>query len=134
MRTVVDRGPSKSPTAKQRVGFTGLRALHYAGRHLTDRRGYSYNKLFEVDIPVTEDTELSYLVFPRMPDGYLSYAATWVAVDLAFDDHTYLSELGAVDQHQVRVNPQSQGKSKTLSVNQWNHKVSRIGRVAAGKR
>src|SRR5690606_36053565 len=111
-----------------------LRALHYAGRHLTDRRGYSYNELFEVDIPVTEDTELSYLVFPRMPDGYLSYAATWVAVDLAFDDHTYLSELGAVDQHQVRVNPQSQGKSKTLLVNQWNHKVSRIGRVAAGKR
>lgn len=134
MKSLVDRGPSASPTAKARVGFTGVRAFKYSGRHLSESRGYSYNKVFEVDVPVTADTELSYLVFPQLPLDDLTYASTYTAVDLAFDDGTYLSELSAVDQHGVRLNPQAQGKSKTLSVNQWNHKTSRIGAVAAGKR
>lgn len=54
-------------------------------------------------------------------------------MDLAFSDGTYLHELGAVDQHGIPVTPEEQGKSKTLYVNQWNHKYSNIGAVAAGK-
>src|SRR5699024_7950101 len=36
-------------------------------------------------------------------------------------------------QHNVGVNPESQGASNTLYPNQWNHRVSDIGKVASGK-
>ncbi|MFF0742208.1 GH92 family glycosyl hydrolase [Streptomyces sp. NPDC004111] len=139
MRSQVDRGPSGSPTAKSGAGFTGKRALRYAGTHKADGRGYSYNKVFDVNTRVGRNTELSYRVFPSLPAGEdgkdtdLSYPATNVAVDLAFTDGTYLSDLRALDQHGAVLSPQGQGASKTLYANQWNHKASRIGAVAAGK-
>ncbi|MFG2193355.1 GH92 family glycosyl hydrolase [Streptomyces sp. NPDC048639] len=133
MRTHADRGPSGGPTAKANTGFTGLRALRYAGTHQAEDRAYSYNKVFDVDTPVTARTLLSYRVYPSMGETDLKYPATHVSLDLAFTDGTYLSDLAAVDQHGARLTPQGQGSSKTLYVNQWNHKESLIGRVAAGK-
>ncbi|MFE1935649.1 GH92 family glycosyl hydrolase [Streptomyces sp. NPDC059474] len=134
MRTLIDRGPTGSPTAKANAGFTGTHALRYAGTHKPDGRAYSYNKVFDVDTAVTRDTRLSYRIFPSMPETDLNYPATHVSVDLAFTDGTYLSDLpGAVDQHGARMSPQGQAASKTLYVNQWNNKESRIGAVAAGK-
>lgn len=134
MRTQADRGPAGSPTAKANAGFTGTRALLYAGTHKPDGRAYSYNKIFDVNTAVTRDTLLSYRIFPSMPETDRNYPATHVSVDLAFTDGTYLSDLpGAVDQHGARLSPQGQAASKTLYVNQWNHKESRIGAVAAGK-
>ncbi|WP_434598551.1 GH92 family glycosyl hydrolase [Streptomyces sp. A5-4] len=133
MRSQVDRGPSGSPTAKAGAGFTGKRALRYAGTHKPDGRAYSYNKVFDVDTRVTKDTELSYRVFPSLPETDLNYPATNVSVDLAFTDGTYLSDLRALDRHGAVLSPQGQGASKTLYVNQWNHKESRIGAVAAGR-
>jgi predicted alpha-1,2-mannosidase len=133
MLSLVDRGPSGSPTAKAGAGFTGRRALRYAGRHTAEGRGYAYNKVFDVDVAVTRDTRLSYRIFPSMADGDLDYAATHAAVDLAFTDGTYLSDLGATDQHGFPLSPQGQGAAKVLYVNQWNHVAARIGSVAAGK-
>ncbi|GAB1326856.1 GH92 family glycosyl hydrolase [Streptomyces sennicomposti] len=133
MLSLVDRGPSGSPTAKSGAGFTGKRALRYAGRHTAKGRAYSYNKIFDVHVKVDRDTALSYRLYPSMADGDRDYDATNVAVDLAFTDGTYLSQLGAVDQHGFGLSPQAQGAAKTLYVNQWNNVVSRIGSVAAGK-
>lgn len=133
MLTLVDRGPSGSPTAKAGAGFTGKRALRYAGRHTADGRAYSYNKVFDVDVKVGRNTQLSYRVFPSMADGDLDYDATNVSVDLAFTDGTYLSELHATDQHGFPLTPRGQGAAKILYVNQWNNVVSRIGSVAAGR-
>ncbi|WP_433545222.1 GH92 family glycosyl hydrolase [Streptomyces sp. CA-294286] len=137
MRSQIDRGPSGSPTAKSGAGFTGKRALRYAGTHKADGRAYSYNKVFDVHTRVGRDTELSYRVFPSLPTDEkgadLNYPSTYVSVDLAFTDGTYLSDLRALDQHGAVVSPQGQGASKTLYANQWNHKASRIGAVAAGK-
>jgi predicted alpha-1,2-mannosidase len=133
MNTRIGTGPSGSPTAKARVGYTGLRALEVSGRHLPDGRAYSYNKVFEVDLPVTAGTELSYLVFPEMPPDDLKYRGMHVAVDLAFSDGTYLSDLGATDQHGAPLTPQGQAASRTLWPMQWNAKRSTIGAVAAGK-
>ncbi|MFF7447927.1 MULTISPECIES: GH92 family glycosyl hydrolase [unclassified Streptomyces] len=133
MLSLVDRGPNGSPTAKARAGFTGKRALRYAGRHTAPGRAYSYNKVYDVDVAVVRDTRLSYRVFPSMADGDLDYAATNVAVDLAFTDGTYLSALGARDQHGFELSPRGQGAAKVLYVNQWNDVASRIGSVAAGK-
>ncbi|MET8831936.1 GH92 family glycosyl hydrolase [Streptomyces sp. NPDC004610] len=133
MLSLVDTGPVGSATAKARAGFTGTRALRYAGRHLADGRAYSYNKVFDVNVAVGRDTQLSYKVFPSMADGDLDYDATNVAVDLVFTDGSYLSELRATDQHGFPLTPRGQGDSKVLYVNQWNSVVSGIGSVAAGK-
>ncbi|MEU5979374.1 GH92 family glycosyl hydrolase [Streptomyces sp. NPDC047315] len=133
MRSAVDRGPHSSPTAKAKVGFTGTRALRYAGTHVAEGRAHSYNKVFDVNTAVRRNTELSYKVFPAMPDGDLDYPATNVAVDLAFTDGTYLSDLGAVDSYGGRLTPQGQGDAKRLYANQWNAVSSAIGTVAAGK-
>ncbi|MER6569895.1 GH92 family glycosyl hydrolase [Streptomyces sp. NPDC001093] len=133
MLTLVDKGPTASPTAKARVGFTGKRALRYAGRHTAGGRAYSYNKVFDVNVKVGGDTQLSYRIFPQMADGDRDYDATNVSLDLAFTDGTYLSDLGAQDQHGFPLSPRGQGDSKSLYVNQWNNVVARIGAVAAGK-
>ncbi|MET7571292.1 GH92 family glycosyl hydrolase [Streptomyces sp. NPDC005492] len=133
MLSLVDRGPSGSPTAKAGAGFTGKRALRYAGRHTATGRAYSYNKVFDVDVPVGRDTALSYKIFPQMADGDRDYDATNVSVDLVFTDGTYLSDLGATDSHGFALTPQGQGAAKILYVNQWNNVLSRIGSVAAGK-
>ncbi|AZQ40753.1 glycoside hydrolase family 92 protein [Streptomyces cyaneochromogenes] len=133
MLSLVDRGPSGSPTAKAGAGFTGKRALRYAGRHTADGKAYSYNKVYDVNVAVGRDTRLSYRVFPSMADGDLDYDATNVSVDLAFTDGTYLSDLGATDQHGFPLSPRGQGAAKVLYVNQWNNVASRIGSVAAGR-
>ncbi|MET9544670.1 GH92 family glycosyl hydrolase [Streptomyces sp. NPDC006627] len=133
MLSLVDRGPSGSPTAKSRAGFTGRHALRYAGTHKADGRGYSYNKVFDVNVPVRRNTELGYRVFPSMAEGDLDYAATHVSVDLAFTDGTYLSDLKATDQHGFPLDPRGQGAAKVLYVNQWNNVTSRVGEVARGK-
>ncbi|MER6154612.1 GH92 family glycosyl hydrolase [Streptomyces sp. NPDC001868] len=133
MLSLVDRGPSGSATAKAGMGFTGKRALRYAGRHTADGRAYSYNKVFDVNVAVERDTELAYRIFPSMADGDLDYDATNVSVDLVFTDGTSLSELRAADQHGFPLSPRGQGAAKVLYVNQWNDVVARIGSVAAGR-
>ncbi|MEU1040474.1 GH92 family glycosyl hydrolase [Streptomyces sp. NPDC005907] len=133
MLSLVDRGPSGSPTAKAGAGFTGKRALRYAGTHKVDGHAYSYNKVFDVNVAVGRNTELSYRIFPSMADGDRDYDATNVSVDLAFTDGTHLSDLKATDQHGFALTPQGQGASKVLYVNQWNNVRSRIGSVAAGR-
>ncbi|MFI1160425.1 GH92 family glycosyl hydrolase [Streptomyces sioyaensis] len=133
MSTGTGTGPGDSPTAKAHAGFSGGHALRYAGTHTAAGHGYAYNKVFEVSIPVTAATSLSYEIFPEMARSDPDYPATHAALDLAFTDGTYLSELSAVDQHGAPLTPQGQGASKTLYVNQWNHRESRIGAVAAGK-
>lgn len=133
MRSLVDRGPGGSPTAKANAGFTGKRALRYAGTHKAEGRAYSYNKVFDVNTAVRRDTELAYRIFPSLPETDLDYPATHVSVDLAFTDGTYLSDLSALDSHGGLLTPQGQAAAKRLYVNQWNQVSSRIGSVAAGK-
>lgn len=137
MRTEVGDGPSEAFTAKPNVGFTGLRSLHYAGRQTESTRGYAYNKVFDVNIPVSSTTTLAYKIFPALMDQNLAKGlpspSTYVAVDLAFDDGTYLRDLEAEDQHRFPLNAQAQGTSKRLYANQWNAVESRIGKVAEGK-
>ncbi|MEU0255648.1 GH92 family glycosyl hydrolase [Streptomyces sp. NPDC006184] len=133
MLALTDRGPSGSPTAKARAGFTGKRALRYAGRHTAAGRAYSSDKVFDVNVKVGRDTLLSYRLFPSMADGDRDYDATFVSLDLAFTDGTYLSDLKALDQHGFPLSPRGQGASKALYVNQWNNVSARIGAVAAGR-
>nr|WP_203728031.1 GH92 family glycosyl hydrolase [Actinoplanes durhamensis] len=129
----VGNGPASSPTAKAGAGYSGLKAFQLAGRHTVTGRGYAYSKVFDVELSVSDQTELSYLVFPEFNRADLSNPATYTAVDLAFTDGTYLSDLQATDQHGIVLSPAAQGESKTLYTAQWNKRTARIGTVAAGK-
>lgn len=133
MRTRVGSGPGSAYTAKTGVGFTGLRSLRYQGSHRADLPAHVTNKIFWVELPVEADTELSYVIFPEPVGDDLRYPSTYVAVDLAFADGSYLSELGATDQLGFGLSPRAQGESKALYVNQWNQRSVRIGEVAKGK-
>ncbi|WP_328609840.1 GH92 family glycosyl hydrolase [Amycolatopsis sp. NBC_00345] len=133
MRSFVDSGPTSGYTNKNRVGFTGQKAFRYSGSQTVAGHGWSYNKVFDVNIPVVPSTELSYKVQPQFVTGDLKYPSTNVAIDLAFTDGTYLSSLGATDQYGFPLSPQGQGASKVLYANQWNLVRSAIGTVAPGK-
>ncbi|WP_399084415.1 GH92 family glycosyl hydrolase [Streptomyces sp. BBFR2] len=133
MATRTGTGPDATPTSKDGAGFSGRHALEYAGTHTASGRGYAYNKVFDVNAPVTADTTLSYKVFPQMGTADPEYPATHVAVDLAFTDGTYLSELGATDQYGAPLTPRGQADARMLYVNQWNARTARVGAVAAGK-
>ena len=133
MTTEVGDGPSSGYNIKPHVGWSGVSSLHYAGHQTAKGEGYSYDKLFDVNIPVKSNTQLSYMIFPDGTVHDNSNPSTYVAVDLAFTDGTYLSGLEAVDQHGKPMSPKGQGNSKILYVDQWNHQVSNIGAVAAGK-
>lgn len=133
MRAHVSDGPLTGHTMRPEVGWTGVRSLRYSGGQTSEGRGYAYNKVFDVDIPVQADTELSYMVFPEFTDNDMNYPSTHVAVDLAFEDGTYLSELEASDHHGFGLDPQHQGSSNSLWPDQWNHKRAVLGDVAEGK-
>jgi predicted alpha-1,2-mannosidase len=128
-----DSGPISAYNARTRAGFTGVQSFRYAGRHTADGRGHTWNRILDVDVEVHPDTRLSYQVFPEFVAGDLSCPSTFVAVDLAFSDGSYLSDLDATDHHGFGLSPRGQGEAKGLSTNQWNHVEAHLGGVAAGR-
>jgi predicted alpha-1,2-mannosidase len=133
MRTHRGDGPARAYAAKPHVGFTGLRALRYRGSHQGDGAAQVFNRIYRVEVPVRTATELSYVIFPERDAEDPRHPSTFVAVDLAFDDGSVLSGLGATDQLGFQLSPRSQGESQALYPNQWNHRGCRVGQVAAGK-
>ena len=105
----------------------GTTALMYSGNDTSATGSYSYNRIFDVDVPIGPTSTLSYWVYPQS-GGHLD-----VAVDLVFTDGTNLRDSGAVDQYGVRVHPTFQGNGTRLGFNQWNYLTSTIGNNVAGK-
>ena len=124
-------GPDKAAalTAKPGVGFSGLHSLHYRG-HAGGRQQVD---LFATRLAVKSDTQLSYRIFPNSNADDLRNPATWVAVDLIFDDGSRLSTRGALDQHRIGASAQAQGLGRTLYPDQWNAISIDVGGVAAGR-
>nr|WP_238355230.1 GH92 family glycosyl hydrolase [Kribbella sandramycini] len=129
----LDSGPTSAYNARARVGFTGVKSFRYAGHQTAEGRGFTWNKISDVDLRVGRDTRLSYKIFPEHIEGDLSYPSTYAAIDLAFSDGTYLSDLRAKDHHGFGLSPRGQGDAKGLSTNQWNNIEADLGKVAAGK-
>ena len=127
----IDGGPGKAAAldAKPDVGFSGLHSLHYRGQ----AGGSQQLHLFDVDLPVRVDTQLSYVIFPQRAPDDLRNPANYVAVDLLLDDGSRLSTRGALDQHRVGATARAQGDGRTLYPNQWNVVSIDVGRVAAGR-
>ncbi|WP_050697167.1 GH92 family glycosyl hydrolase [Anaeromassilibacillus senegalensis] len=123
MATTIESGPASVHDAASNQGWTGAKALKVSGYHQGEDEAYAYNVLYDgLNIPVTENTQLSYMIFPEWTtDNYdFEYTSTYISVDLAFSDGTYLSDLNAIDQNGNIVSPKEQGLSKTLTTKQWN--------------
>ncbi|HEY3871918.1 MAG TPA: GH92 family glycosyl hydrolase [Actinocrinis sp.] len=137
LATTVGSGPSTAYTAKPDVGFTGVKAFGYAGYQTGSGGASCKDKVFSADIHVTAQTQLSYEIFPQLMNQDLGAGipdpSTYVAIDLAFSDGTYLNELGAVDQNGFGLTAQAQGAAGDLYPDQWNRVSADLGSVAAGK-
>jgi predicted alpha-1,2-mannosidase len=135
MTSAVGPGPASGPNVKPGVGFSGLKALEYSGTHTTSGAVHAWNKLYDVHIPVTRSTRLSYAIFPELTGGDLTYPSTYAAIDLHFTDGGYLSGLRtpARDRNGVTLSPRGQGAGKILYASQWNAVASDVGKVAAGR-
>ncbi len=133
MNTAIGAGPSSGYNMKPRAGFTGLRALRYAGQHTAAGEASATNRLFDVNIPVGKNTRLSYRIFPELTGNDLQYPSTYTALDLRFTDGTQLSGLKPLDVYDISATARGQGEGKVLYTNQWNQVRINVGPVAAGK-
>jgi hypothetical protein len=122
---------SSESTPRGEAARLGAYALMYSGND-TSAGGpsYSYNKVFDVNLPVKANTELSYWIYPQAVGGNNS---AYVSIDLFCTDGSSLRDSGAVDQWGVRVHPAYQGAGGRLALNQWNLVRSNIGTQLAGK-
>ncbi len=119
----------ESSTRRENIAHSGSTALMYAGVDGDATRSYSYNRVFDVNIPVNLDTNLSYWIYPQSMAANSSY----VAIDLIFSDGSSLRDSGAVDQNGVRVHPAFQGAGGKLTANSWNEVRTNVGKWMAGK-
>jgi putative alpha-1,2-mannosidase len=81
---------------------------------------------------VSADDELVYDLFP-VAGGVDRFAATASAIDLEFDDGTFLSDASPVDQYGSRITAASQADARTAWVDQWNRRVVDVS-ASAGRR
>lgn len=115
-------GPIGSPTSRDGAGFvsaTALRCTARAGEHaraplpawdaVAGLEGHT----------VAEGEVLRYYLFPEL-DAALTWGATFVALDLAFEDGTLLSALDPLDQYGTPATAQGMGEGKILYADQWN--------------
>ncbi|WP_217538614.1 GH92 family glycosyl hydrolase [Stenotrophomonas sp. GbtcB23] len=121
----IGKGPEAPYAAKPGVGYSGLRALHYASAG-----GTATTTLFTTDVTIDADTTLSWLVLPEIV-GEDTVASTYVSLDLVLDDGSRVSASAARDLHGIALGAKAQGDSKTLYPQQWAHKSVRLGDVEA---
>ncbi|MGG2201059.1 GH92 family glycosyl hydrolase [Paenibacillus validus] len=118
---------------------SGKGALLFSGKAASTGSSYTYNKVFDVNIPVKPNTTISYWIYPQSKSALDGMSinhgknSTFVAVDLAFEDGTYLHGSHAVDQHGILMHPEQQGKGGHLGLDTWNFISSDIGGVANGR-
>ena len=125
LQVQIGAGPRAPYAAKAGVGYTGLRALHYASPG-----GVAQRRLFDTDLTIDADTTLSWLVLPEIV-GADTVASTYVSLDLLLDDGNRVSASAARDQHGIALGATAQGDSKTLYPQQWARKSVRLGDVPA---
>lgn len=122
-------GPKHGYTTVPGLGFSSPTALHVSGTSGTRAEvGVAVG-----DWLVTRASRLSYRVFPDLRDDDATWASTYVALDLLFDDGTRLSELGAADHHGFALTARAQGDAKVLYGRQWNHVECELGSLAGKK-
>ena len=128
--TSLSEGPSYNWAARSGA-WSGVSCLHMEGT-TTAKAAKNYVVLYDgLDIPVGENTRLSYLVFPDIGTDYnlsandpnyaydFEYTSMHSAIDLEFSDGTRLSDYEAIDQYGNVVSPVAQGEARVMATNNW---------------
>ncbi|WP_344296256.1 GH92 family glycosyl hydrolase, partial [Rarobacter incanus] len=137
-------GPTSGSNIKSGAGWTGMKALKYAGTISASGSANAASVLFDnLNIAVGSDTELAYMILPQMnsndsrysasDDSSKKYPATYAALDVEFTDGTRASSLNLTDQYGYGFTARGQGVGKVLYGNQWNSVRVSLGAGAAGK-
>ena len=128
---VDDAGPTYAPAARSGVGFSSARCTRY--RLEPGGKEVHRATLRQDDHLIRTGDQLTWVVLPAFdredpsepnPDefGTGGFGATGVAIDLLLDDGTRMSERRLRDHHGQVVSAAEQGRSRTLSVDQWNRR------------
>ena len=128
--TSLSEGPSYNWAARAGA-WSGASCVHMEGT-TTAKDAKNYVVLYDnLDIPVQENTRLSYLVFPDIGTDYnlsandpnyaydFEYTSMHSAIDLEFSDGTRLSDYEAIDQYGNVVSPVAQGEARVMATNNW---------------
>lgn len=128
------------PECSIRIGekaHSGGGALMYSGTAKGGSSTYCYYKSFEVNIPITTETKLSYWLFPQQENG------RFVALDFHCTDGTTLRDSPAVDHRGVPMHPKwGHGLNLGIitpsvfnypSLNEWTQIKCHVGLWLAGK-
>ncbi|WP_158629988.1 glycosyl hydrolase family 28-related protein [Cohnella sp. AR92] len=118
---------SMESSVRDETAHLGSRALMYSGNDLSSSVSNSYNKIYDVNIPVFADTKLSYYIYPS------NLNSTYVAIDLLFTDGTTLRDSGVLDSNGIQLHPAQQGAGGKLEIGKWNQVSARIGEALSGK-
>ena len=120
--------------------WDGEKALHLEGTATGGNAKSDIVLYDDLNIPVTENTRLSYMILPDIGANYdnqdaydYDYTSMYAAIDLVFDDGKRLSDLNAVDQYGTKVSPQAQGHSRIMATNNWLQINTKLGQVAKGR-
>ncbi len=101
----------------------GLFSLKIAGRDRSSSSSYAYFKVWDVNIPISSNTELSFWNYP------LNTLGRYASVDLIMTDGTSLRDCGAVDANGISMHPAA-GRG---TVNAWTKTTCNIGTWLNGK-
>jgi len=128
------RRPAEHSVVAEKA-HTGSKAIRYFGVDHDTAKSYSYHHAMTVSrVVVKPATTLSYWIYPEANTTVSHVVArnsTCVAIDLTFNDGSFLRNSSATDQRGNRAHPASQ--CGTLTVGQWNQVVVKLGPQFAGK-
>jgi len=131
LQTKVGTGPVSAPVAKTGAGFTGKASMQYVGAHMAAGAASGAGVLFDnQDIAIGDSSQLSYLIFPILDTGDLTYPATYTALDLVLEDGSRVSTKGLVDTNGFDFNARAYGQEKALYGSQWNKVTVDLGGLA----
>ncbi|MBC8061398.1 MAG: discoidin domain-containing protein [Clostridiaceae bacterium] len=102
---------------------TGTAAIMFSGTDNSATQSYCYSKVFDVNIPITATTQLSYWFYPQQENGRR------VAIDFICTDGTTLRDSGTVDQNGFNIHPAT-GHG---TINTWNYIQCLLGTKLNGK-
>lgn len=107
-------------TENSHIGQTSLK---FSGTDNSATTSYCYFKVFDVNIPVSSETKLSFWNYP------LNNLGRYISIDLVMTDGTNLRDAGAQDTNGISMHP---GTGRGV-VNSWTKNTCNIGQWLNGK-
>lgn len=113
-------------SVRQEIAHSGARAMMYSGTALSSNDAYVNFKSFDVSIPITADTHLSYWIYPQNSNGRCA------AVDFQFSDGSVLRNSPDLDSTGNDLHARGCHGGQ-IPLNKWTNIQSDIGKWQAGR-